>query len=122
MEKIKSYLPVLIVMAIIVTGVRLYTSKKESNDENIVTKGIKTEAVIKNIEKLSYNKNKARQKQIYYDLTIEYSDKSGKVYKNKASIQDYKFKGQKIGDKIEIFFLPENPNEIVLDDNRKPEK
>lgn len=122
MDKIKSYLPVLVIIGIIVAGVKFYTSKKESKDENIVNKGIKTEAIIENIEKLYYKKNKVRQKQFYYDLTLKYSDKNGKSYKNKASIQDYNFKGQKIGEKIEIFYLPKNPNEIVLADNRKATK
>lgn len=122
MDKIKSYLPVIIFAGVILLAVNFFVLNKEKKENNIIDKGIKTEAIIENVEKLFYYKNKIKQKQFYYELTLKYSDKEKNIYKNKATIKDYKFKGQKGGDKIEIIYLPENPNEIVLTDNIKAQK
>jgi len=102
--------------------VKLFVIKEKVEDQELIDRGNKTEAVIENIEHSYYFINKIRKKQYYYNLTLKYNDQDGNSYKNNISINDYEFEKQKIGEEIEIFYLPENPNKISLVDYQKVHK
>ncbi|MFD0991702.1 hypothetical protein [Tenacibaculum geojense] len=121
-NRIKNFLPALIIAGIIIFSVKLFVAKKKANKEELMSNGNKTEAIIKDIKYDYYFINKARKKQYYYKLTLNYNDLQGNLYKNFVSINDYDFKEKKIGDKIEIFYSTENPKEITLVDYQKIHK
>ncbi|WP_422091123.1 hypothetical protein [Tenacibaculum ovolyticum] len=120
LDKIKSNYPVFIVVVIILLIVKLFVLLQESEEEELINEGNKTEATIIDSESSStYYKGR---KTLYNSLTLKYNDQNGEKHQEKISVTYKDYKEKKIGQKIEIFYLPENPKEISLVDYQKVHK
>ncbi|WP_077399517.1 DUF3592 domain-containing protein [Cellulophaga omnivescoria] len=113
-NKTKGYLLIAGIIAIVLIPI-IYIVSNKLKSEELIQKGIKTEATVVGVSRSRNFKTST----FNYSLALKYKDENGNVFEETIPVNYDNFRGKGIGQKIEILYLPENPQEINLVDYQK---
>ena len=112
-DKVKSNLLIWSLIIIFISLFLYPIVKMNLKTEELIVEGIKTEALIQNMEKLRVRRLN------YYSITLKYKDFDGNEYNETIPVSGVDFYKNSKGQKVEILYMPDNPKEVDLVNYKK---